>query len=202
MKFVYSFFLAFAVFLLSSCSDDSIVIRTNSLTMHIDSHGVVQSLLDENGTDYSLIDSVSYFLSIKSDDRLLYPDRVTKSNNQLKFDFDDPGVRVSVATTEKESYMRFEVVSVSDPDKIDLEIWGPSLPRITETIGETVGVVRDDNYAIGIQSLNPRTLGGYPWNDNDAMPEIDIFENGDYSDLSEEGRILAQMNSSKKSTAA
>ena len=52
---------------------------------------------------------------------------------------------------------------------------------------------------MGLQGLNPRTLGGYPWNENDAMPQLDIFESGDYSDLSEEGKrhVLYRVEAAK-----
>ena len=52
-------------------------------------------------------------------------------------------------------------------------------------IATFVGVVRGEEFAIGIQALNPKTLGGFPWTDNDCMPAFDIFEQEDYSDLSE-----------------
>jgi len=39
---------------------------------------------------------------------------------------------------------------------------GPYPATISETIGETIGVVRGEEFALGIQSLNPKTIGGYP----------------------------------------
>ena len=50
-----------------------------------------------------------------------------------------------------------------------LSVWVPILilphpkehvPTIDQTIGETIGVVRDDHFAIGIQALNIKTTGG------------------------------------------
>lgn len=82
---------------------------------------------------------------------------------------------------------------------VHLAIWGPYPTTIRESIGETVGVVRGEGFAMGIQALNPRTLGGYPWNENDAMPQLDIFESGDYSDLKEEGKrhVLYRVEAAK-----
>jgi hypothetical protein len=82
---------------------------------------------------------------------------------------------------------------------VHLAIWGPYPTTVRETIGETVGVVRGEGFAMGIQALNPRTLGGYPWNENDAMPQLDIFESGDYSDLAEEGKryVLYRVEAAK-----
>jgi len=82
---------------------------------------------------------------------------------------------------------------------VDLAIWGPYPTTLGDTIGETVGVVRGGGFAMGIQALNPKTLGGYPWNENDAMPQLDIFESGDYSDLSEDGKryVLYRVEAAK-----
>jgi len=82
---------------------------------------------------------------------------------------------------------------------VDLAIWGPYPTTIRETIGETVGVVRGGGFAMGLQALNPKTLGGFPWNENDAMPQLDIFESGDYTDLDEEGKrsVLYRVEAAK-----
>ncbi len=62
-----------------------------------------------------------------------------------------------------------------------------------------MGVVRGEEFALGIQALNPKTLGGYPWNENDCMPQLDIFEGDDFSDLSEEGKryVLYRVEAAK-----
>ncbi len=59
--------------------------------------------------------------------------------------------------------------------------------------------MRGDEFAMGLQALNPKTLGGYPWNENDCMPQIDIFENENYSDLSEQGKryVLYRVEAAK-----
>ena len=46
-----------------------------------------------------------------------------------------------------------------------LALWGPYPATIRETVGEVIGVVRDGAFALGLQSLNPKTLGGFPEND-------------------------------------
>ena len=44
--------------------------------------------------------------------------------------------------------------------QIDAVIWGPYPTTISKIIGEIIGVVRNDNFALGIQVLNVKTLGG------------------------------------------
>jgi hypothetical protein len=44
-------------------------------------------------------------------------------------------------------------------------LWGPYPTTIRKTVGEVIGVVRDGAFALGLQALNLKTLGGYPEND-------------------------------------
>src|SRR5690606_5212421 len=68
--------------------------------------------------------------------------------------------------------------------------WGPFETNIKETIGETVGVVRNKDFSIGIQALNMRTLGGYPSNEDDSTPSFDIFGTTSLVDISDTLNIL------------
>ena len=43
--------------------------------------------------------------------------------------------------------------------------------------------MRNDYFALGIQALNEKTLGGYPSEENDVEPSFDIFATGDLADL-------------------
>ena len=45
---------------------------------------------------------------------------------------------------------------------VDAVIWGPYPTSISRTVGEIIGVVRDSAFALGIQALNPKTIGSYP----------------------------------------
>ena len=82
---------------------------------------------------------------------------------QLKFE--KSGVTMDVRVTEAETHVAFELVRCEPAGVVDLVVWGPYPTTINKTVGETVGVVRDGEYAVGIQSLNVKTLGGYPENE-------------------------------------
>ena len=101
--------------------------------------------------------------------------------------------------TEKTSHLVFELTDCRPNDRVELAVWGPYHTTIKKVIGETVGVVQGESFAVGLQALNVKTLGGYPWTDNDCMPQIDIFEGEDYSDLSEQGKrhVLYRVEAAK-----
>lgn len=71
----------------------------------------------------------------------------------------------SVATVKIESkpaYMRLELLSIVPRNGIEAAVWGPLPTTIHKLIGETVGIVRDDQFAIGIQGLTINTIEGIP----------------------------------------
>jgi hypothetical protein len=70
------------------------------------------------------------------------------------------GPRVRVKVVERATYAVFEVVAVEPADSVQAVAWGPIATRISATVGEIVGVVRDESFAIGMQVLNLKTRGG------------------------------------------
>ncbi|HRQ28991.1 MAG TPA: hypothetical protein PLU49_02880 [Saprospiraceae bacterium] len=99
----------------------------------------------------------------------------------------------------KQSHITLELVSMTTAEAVDLVIWGPYFTKINKIIGETAGVVRGENFALGIQSLNIKTLGGYPWNESDRMPEFDIFRQGNDQNMHPEtdGSVLYRIEAAK-----
>jgi len=80
------------------------------------------------------------------------------------------GVRVRVRAIRKPTHIVFEIVGVDPAGAVDAVVWGPYPTTIRETVGEIVGVVRDAEYAIGLQVLNIKTLGGALLNDEGSDP--------------------------------
>ena len=62
-------------------------------------------------------------------------------------------------------------------------LWGPYPTIIGDTIGEVVGVVRNKEFAIGIQALNIKTLGGHTLVESDIQPSYDVFAGGNKVDV-------------------
>jgi hypothetical protein len=73
--------------------------------------------------------------------------------------FGDPAITARVRIKVKPTHATLELRSVTGcvPDHV---YWGPYTTTIGKTVGEIVGVVRDDNFAAGLQALNLQTLGG------------------------------------------
>ncbi|MCE7992692.1 MAG: hypothetical protein HEP71_11960 [Roseivirga sp.] len=188
-------------FLATSCSEKRITFKSESFELGLNKKGEITAFRDITASlDYHFKDTLSSILSIWQDGVAIQPESASFVENTKILSLEFPGDRkAEVLVGQKDSHITFELTAMTGADEVDLVLWGPYPTTIDGVIGETVGVVRNKDFAIGIQSLNPKTLGGYPWNDNDAMPQIDIFEGGDYSDLSEKGKryVLYRVEAAK-----
>ncbi|MCF8374155.1 MAG: hypothetical protein K9H64_21210 [Bacteroidales bacterium] len=190
-----------ALFFFSCGNEKEIILETSSFQMRIDEKGFVTAFSDlVSGENFIYPDSISPLLSIRRDMVFAYPQKATldesKENILLKFEDD---VSAKIKMLKNDGYLTFELISMDKADEIDLIVWGPYCTKVSETIGETVGVIQDKSFALGIQALNPRTLGGYPWSENDCLPQIDIFEDGNFEDISSENRryVLYRVEAAK-----
>ena len=175
----------FAVLLITlmavGCAGESEVLRTDTFRITLSSDGYVTRIQDwSNGDDYA--SRPSPLMQIRKGGEYFVPVSAFATSAGIELNYED-GTVAEIAVEEKSTHVTFELISLSEKDSVDLVLWGPFANSISESIGETVGIARGASFAIGLQSLNIRTLGGYPWNENDAMPQIDIFEDGEYYDM-------------------
>jgi hypothetical protein len=163
------------------------VFETEHLAIRIDGTGAVRSLRDRSSNvDYLAPEQSAPLLSVRVAGQLLAPTAMHREDGTETLTLQYPqGVTAVVKSAAKATHATFELLSVEPKEKVELVVWGPYPTRIKETIGETVGVVRDDRWALGIQSLNVKTLGGFPTAENDVMPG-----RGDTARATEFGSVL------------
>ncbi|MBK8946859.1 MAG: hypothetical protein IPM32_16545 [Ignavibacteriae bacterium] len=179
------------IFSIISCSNkDQILSLENDLfKLSIDSKGKLIELLQKNTNENFLVaDTSSYLLSIKVYDKIFNPEHaeLNSNSNEITLTFFND-TKVVINYEANSNYIKFEVNDFTS-DEVELIIWGPYNTKLNKIIGETIGVVQGEDFAIGLQSLNPKTLGGFPWTNNDCMPQINIFAQDDWTDLSEAGK--------------
>lgn len=170
------------IFLVSGCSENqALVVRSDTFRIVISDKGEIIHFQDWNsGTDYE--SRPSPLLQIRKNGEYAVPEKASAAGDGVDL-FYPGGFVAHISIQEKPTHIVFELTSLTHADSLDLVLWGPFATTISESIGETVGIARGEEFAIGLQALNIRTLGGYPWNENDAMPEMDIFESGQFHDL-------------------
>lgn len=81
-------------------------------------------------------------------------------SNVLELSYPNSKLSAQVQVTQKKTHLVFHLVTILPVDEVNAVSWGPYPTVIDKTIGEVVGVVRDGTYAIGLQALNIKTLGG------------------------------------------
>ncbi|MCD4735386.1 MAG: hypothetical protein K8R53_05050 [Bacteroidales bacterium] len=193
----------FIIIILAGCnSAHQTKLSTGTFTIGIDNKGNITQMIDNlSGKDYLAGEQPAPVLSIRVDGKIYNPSSMNYDQDieELVFQYDSVEVTARVKTNLTKTHIKFELTGLQPVESVELVIWGPYPTIINKIIGETIGVVRGDKFAIGILALNPKTLGGYPWNENDCMPQLDIFENEDYSDLSEEGKryVLYRVEAAK-----
>ena len=174
-------------------------ITTKSMIAAIDDKGIFIELRNaDNGKNYISKDSISAVMSIKINKNIITPKSATYNDNILALNFGD-NITANIEVLKKENYFTLELKSITNKDKIELIIWGPYINTINKIIGETVGVVRNEEFAIGIQALNIKTLGGYPWHESDRMPAFDIFKVKDTDNMypKSDGSVLYRVEAAK-----
>jgi hypothetical protein len=133
--------------------------ETSSFRINLNDRGAIKELQDiQNDVNYAASES-AFLLSIKSDGTILNPVGFKVRGGQLSYSYPG-GLGVDLKIENKEKYLKLEVIGLSGGSGIEAIIWGPIRTTISETVGEFVGVVRNQDYAIGIQALNVKTTGG------------------------------------------
>jgi len=148
-----------------------VVLETSHLSIRLDDTGSVRGLLDRDaGVDYVASPQPAPLLSLRIAGQYQAPQamRLDEPEGILTLHYAQDTTAV-VRTVTRTTHVSFEVLSVDSTQRVELVVWGPYPTRIGDTIGETVGVVRNDRFALGIQTLNVKTLGGYPTVENDVM---------------------------------
>ncbi len=167
--------------------------QTDHLVIALNDKGFLDALEPaglEPGTVYLAKGEPAPLLSVRMAGRIHFPGTLVFDATQsiLELEYPEPGIMARILATVHPTHVTFELIWIEREDDVELLIWGPYPTTIGEIVGETVGVVRNRDYAIGIQALNVKTLGGYPTTEDDVMPMYNIFAGSDYSDIAEDAR--------------
>ncbi len=195
--------ILFLLFVSISCNRqmEDISLASGSFRITINHSGIITGIFTRNSEENFLAkDTLAPLMTLRIQDKLIFPEKAVfdRGNGIIDLQYKN-NLKAKIKAETKDTHLTFELVSISQPDSIDLIIWGPYPLTVNNSIGETVGIASNTEFTFGIQALNPRTLGGYPWNENDCMPQIDIFEQNDLSDLSEKGKrgVLYRVEAAK-----
>ncbi len=142
---------------------------TQDFRLGLDRRGAVSELTDLAHQVNYASGRPSFLLGLKTGGKVIEPVGFELRGEGLTYRF--PGdLSVDLGIRNNGTYLRLEVLRISDEKNIEAIIWGPIHTTIKETVGEFVGVVRNQSFAIGIQSLNVKTTGGALIDDQGYVP--------------------------------
>lgn len=193
MKRNKSLYLLTLAMALTGCSSNEIQLDTDAFALELDETGRVTGLIDKvNGTNYVPEEATSHLLLLRVDTTFYEPQAAQwlDKGHTLELKYPECGATVTVNVDAYEKYLKLEIADYQSEQPVDVALWGPYATSISRTVGECVGVVRDSLYAIGIQALNAKTLGGYPSEESDVTPSYNIFASTSLVDVDKDVKVL------------
>lgn len=143
---------------------EGVELTTDYIRLRFDGTGNIISLTDKATAREFIPKGVSSpLLSLYKDSVYTYPASMSfnEAKEQITLKYKNGAVAV-IAATSKGKYIRFELLSLTPRKGVQAVVWGPYPTTISQLIGETVGVVRDDEFAVGVQALKINTIEGIP----------------------------------------
>ena len=160
-KIIPLFFISFLV--LTSVLAQTITFKTSDLNVSISDNGKITEIVNPaTGKDFMPQDQSGPILAIRIGTMWKGVTHATfnKEANLMTLYYPGSNVTACIKVTKHKTYLVFELVKLTPSDQVNAVLWGPYPTTINKVIGEVVGVVRDGNYAIGLQALNTKTIGG------------------------------------------
>ena len=192
MNFRYSY-LVLVLLVAGACSQNGNESSSGDFTLGFNEQGQITKLVNNKGAkNYARMDNENALLAIRVNGKLEYPKTAEfdENNSIITLTYPLNDVVAEVKIENKEAYLTLELLSLTQKEKVELVLWGPFQTNIKETVGETIGVVRNKDFSIGIQALNIRTLGGYPSSEDDSTPSYNIFSTTSLVDIADSLNIL------------
>ena len=157
--------LLFVIYFLFIClvSAQKISLNTDNLSITISESGkIVEIVNPKSGKNYLPKDEPGPLLAIRIANEWKGVTHATfnKATNLITLSYSGSNFSAGIKVTQNKTHLVFELVKLTPADQVNAILWGPIPTIIDKTIGEVVGVVRDDEYAIGLQCLNSKTIGG------------------------------------------
>lgn len=159
-----------AAFSLCSCQEKAAdELSTEYATFSVDAKGYFIEIEDSRKHDnYLAKEGKSPVVSLYDGEKYIMPTGLKAEDGKWVIDFENQSQAV-ITKEAKNGYIRLSLESLSNRDSIQAICWGPYATNISKYIGETVGVVRDTSFAVGVQSLNIGTTEGRPHLGDEAL---------------------------------
>lgn len=145
-----------------SCEPAANRFETDLFEVGIAADGNLISFKDKaTGKNFTPEGVKSPFMKLYDGEKYILPKSAQFEEGKIIITFQNGSVATITAEPKKE-YIKFTLTDLTPREHIKSVTWGPYSTTITKHIGETICVVRDDEYAIGMQGLTLNTMDGLP----------------------------------------
>jgi hypothetical protein len=139
-------------------------LQTRYVRIGIDNKGFVTSIKDKKtGAEYCPRGMSSALMSLEKDKQYVYPLKAVyrAATQEIVLTYTN-GAVARIKADQKQKYLRLQLLSLSKENEADNIVWGPYKTTISKMIGDVIGVVRDEQFAIGLLGLDDNTTSGPP----------------------------------------
>jgi hypothetical protein len=153
-----------------SCRQEKITFETQFLRLELNSKGSVVSITDKTkSVDYLPEEKEFPLLELYKDSLYITPVSAEFNQQDSSLSLKYPNLSVAnIKVRNNGSYLRLELLSVEPRNGVQAIVWGPFNTTIIDKIGETICVVRNSDFAFGLQALNINTIEGLPDGDDNT----------------------------------
>ena len=149
-------------------SASAVDLKTRFATFRVDKKGYIVKMTNlQTGKDYVPKGHPSPIIQLYDGKDYLAPIKLAANGNRWLLTFSNGSV-ATVNYADEGTYIRMQLEALTKRDHIQAICWGPYATTLSKYIGETVGVVRDGEFAIGVQPLQISTSEGRPHLGDDA----------------------------------
>ncbi len=158
--------IGIALILLCVCNlhAQTFQLQTQYAGISVNGKGFITSIkASKSGKEYCPKGMSSALVSLQKDNLDILPVKAVFTSAKKEIVLTYPNGSVArVKVEQKQQYLRMELLSLEPRNGVDNIVWGPYKTNISKTIGDVIGVVRDDEFAIGMLGLNDNTTSGPP----------------------------------------
>jgi hypothetical protein len=144
-----------------------LTLQSAYVRIDLDDRGLITSITSRSsGKEYLAPGKPSPILSLWENGKSVLPISAAFDPARQTLTLAYPnGASATVKVLEKGKYIRLQLLALDRRGTVNSIVWGPIHTTISKTIGDIIGVVRDDNWAIGMLALDDRTTQGPPMED-------------------------------------
>lgn len=156
--------IAIVLTTLSTIKAQSFQLQTQYATISINNKGFITSIKDKKtGAEYCPKGISSALMSLEANKKYILPIKAVYSpiKKEIVLTYTD-GAIARIKAEQKKQYFKLQLVSLTKQNEVDNIVWGPYKTNISKVIGDVIGVVRNDDFAIGLLGLNDNTTSGPP----------------------------------------